>query len=284
MKKMFIFSLHIYILSFIACHKKTTHVTNPEFDNTPIVTSLTEVINEVSGITDSKANTGKFWAQEDSGNPPQLFLIQHDGKVVKKITLMGITNRDWEDLALIKDTIYLAETGDNHQLYNEYAIHLFAEPKQEMDTVKNIKTVKFRYPDGSHDAEALLVDPSTKDIFIITKRDVPSRIYKISAPYTNTVSTATFVDTLPFSSVVSAAISYDEKEIIIKTYSQLYHYTKNSTESIPQAIEKGSTTVPYEIEPQGEAVTFKLDHSGYLTLSEKGLFGGTPKIYFYKRN
>jgi hypothetical protein len=82
--------------------------------------------------------------------------------------------------------------------------------------------------------------------------------------------------------VVAASISYDQKEIIIKTYTGLNYYSKNSTENIYQAVSKTAETIPYVLEPQGEAVSFAKDNSGYFTLSEKG-FGSQVWLYYYKR-
>jgi hypothetical protein len=40
----------------------------------------------------------------------------------------------------------------------------------------------FQYPDGSRDAETLLLDPLTKDIYVISKREFEDiRVYR--APY-----------------------------------------------------------------------------------------------------
>ncbi len=55
---------------------------------------------EVSGIADSKTNPGYLWVQEDSGNPPNIELLQHDGTWLKTIHLANVVNRDWEDIVL----------------------------------------------------------------------------------------------------------------------------------------------------------------------------------------
>jgi hypothetical protein len=184
-------------------------------------------------------------------------------------------------MALVDGQIYIAETGDNSQVYPDYLFYKFPEPTQATDTVKNIETIRFTYPDGPHDAEAFLVDPVTKDIFIITKRDVPSRIYKLAFPYgaTNVVTPAGNLD---YAGVVSAALSPDGNEIIVKTYTDLYHYKKSSSQSIAQALQGDTTLIKYIAEPQGEAISFAADNSGFYTLSEKG-FASYVNLNFYKR-
>jgi hypothetical protein len=266
----------------ISCNKNGTGKgEGPLFDSTPVIKPLNPIINEISGIADSKLNTGYMWGQEDSGTPTQLYLINHDGTVLKTIFLKNTVNRDWEDMALVDGQVYIAETGDNSQVYPDYLFYKFPEPAQATDTVKDIETIRFTYPDGPHDAEAFLVDPVTKDIFIITKRDVPSRIYKLAFPY-GTANVVTPAGTLGYSGVVSAALSSDGKEIIVKTYTELFHYKRYSSQSITQALQGDSTLIKYVVEPQGEAISFAADNSGFYTVSEKG-FASYVNLNFYKR-
>lgn len=253
------------------------------FDSISTVVAVQPIIEEASGIADSKTNPGYLWVQEDSGNPTQLYLLKHNGTTQKKIYLSGISNRDWEDMALCGGDIYVGEIGDNNASYPDYAFYKFPEPTIAADTVRNVETVRFKYPDGSHDAEAFFVEPSTKNIYVITKRDSASLIYKLTAPLsTSSINTAELVGRLPYNGVVSAALSADEKEIIVKTYLALYYYTVAAGEKKEAALQKNYTKLPYTLEPQGEAVCFSAAGDGYFTLSEKG-FAITQQLYFYKR-
>ena len=259
-------------------------VDKPLFDSIPATVTVQPIIGEASGIADSKINAGFLWVEEDSGNPSQLSLLGHDGKLKKTVFLKGITNRDWEDIVLSGGDLYVGEIGDNNATYTDYAFYKFPEPSMNVDTVQNIEAIRFRYPDGSHDAEAFFVEPSTKNIYVITKRDNPSRIYKLTAPLsTSSMNTAEFVGLLPYNGVVSAALSADEKEIIVKTYIALCYYSVAAGEKKEAALQKSFTNLPYILEPQGEAVCFSAANNGYFTLSELG-FGSTQKLYFYKRN
>lgn len=253
------------------------------FDSIPTTVPVQPLIEETSGLADSKANAGYLWVEEDSGNPNQLYLLKHDGKVQKKVYLAGITNRDWEDVALAGTDLYVGEIGDNNAAYSDYAFYKFAEPTAAVDTVRNIETIRFRYPDGPHDAEAFFVEPSTGNIYIITKRDSLSLIYKLAAPLsTSAMNVAERVGQLPYNGVVSAALSSDEKELIVKTYLALYYYTVGTGEKKEAALQKSYAKLPYVLEPQGEAVCFSAANNGYFTLSEKG-FAAAVQLYFYKR-
>ena len=275
------FSLLSFFL-FTSCSKNNND-SGPEilFDSIPVSKPVIPVVVEISGIADSKINQGYIWAHEDSGTPSQVYLINHNGQVVKTMFLQNTSNRDWEDMALVDGQIYIGETGDNSQVYPDYLFYKFPEPSLMTDTIKNIETIRYSYPDGSHDAEAFIVDPATKDIFIITKRDNPSRIYKLSFPYAAT-NILTLAGSLDYSGVVSATISPDGGEIIIKTYTELFYYNRSSSETIAQALQDDKKLLKHVVEPQGEAICLAADHSGFYTLSEKG-FASFVNLNFYRR-
>ncbi len=275
-----------FLVSITSCQKPITdpNSTKPLFDSIPSATLVTPIINEASGIADSKKNSGYLWVEEDSGNPPQLTLLKHNGMVQKTVYLKGASNRDWEDIILSGGNLYVGDIGDNNATYPDYTFYIFTEPDLSVDTITSFQKIQFRYPDGSHDAEAFLVEPSTGSIYIITKRDNPSRVYKLTAPFSTTgINTVTLAGSLNYNGVVSAALSPDAKELILKTYFSLNYYSLASGEKLEDALQKAFTTIPYKIEPQGEAVCFAVNNSGYFTLSER-FMAPAVQLYFYKRN
>jgi len=279
----FVFNF-ICLISVAACQKRVTAKAQPGFNSKPDTVVVDPMVTEASGIADSKKNQGYLWVEEDGGNPAQLYLLSHKGSLYKKVFIKGSTNRDWEDMALSNGKIYIAETGDNAQGYTNYAFYVFPEPNRDADTVYNFEKISFRYPDGSHDAEAFLVEPSSGNIYVITKRDSLSGVYKLSAPFnTPNTQTAEFTGQLKFNGVTSAAISSDGKEIILKTYTSLFYYKLHDGETIESIFKKDAVKIPYELEPQGEAVCFASDNTGYFTLSEKG-FSSKQYLYFYKKD
>ncbi|WP_162426046.1 hypothetical protein [Pontibacter pudoricolor] len=265
----------------LSCEKDETSAEIPFFEPEPVSNLVVPAITEASGIADSKTNPGYLWVHEDGGNPAQLHLLEHNGQSATTVAIVGAVNRDWEDMALSGNDLYLADIGDNNEVYANYTIYKFQEPAAGVTKVTSYETIKFRYADGSHDAEAMLRDPESKDIYLFTKRESPSRIYKLHNPKTTGVNTAELVGTLNYSGVVSATMSADGKGIIVKTYSGLWYYTRAASETIEQALQKNSLALPYKLEPQGEAVTFSYKNKGYFTLSEKG-FTNTLNLYYYK--
>ena len=142
----------------------------------------------------------------------------------------------------------------------------------------------FQYPDGPHDAEAIVVDNNTKDIYIITKQDNPSRVYKLAYPQsTSAINTATLSGSLSFSGVTSAAVSPNGNEILVKTYTAIWQWKRNTSQTIEQSLAGTPVAITYQFEPQGEAICFKNDNTGFFTLSEKPSIIAAVNLNFYKR-
>jgi len=281
----------LLMVALTACNHDHDNGNTVGFVTTPQEYPVNDVkLIEASGIADSKANPGYLWVEQDSGNPPDLTLLQHNGTVLKSIHLANAVNRDWEDLVLApgpkpgKQYLYIAETGDNLLIHPDYAIYRLEEPVATTDTVQQVDKIAFFYPDGSHNAEAILVDADTKDIYIITKTDLKSRLFRLVYPYSTTVmNKAEELGSLPYNYAVSAAMSPGGKEMVVKTYDAIFHYQRTAGETMLQTLSKKPVNLPYQTEPQGEAIVFDNNDSGYYTLSEKAL-ASNVKLYFYKRN
>src|SRR5690606_18339368 len=115
-------------------------------------------IPEASGLADSKINSGYLWVLEDSGNPPVLYLLKHDGTLSDSVMIDGALNRDWEDMALAggpaagKNYLYIGDIGDNNAQYPDCTIYRFVEPLMGVGKVAEFDTIRFKYEDSAHDA------------------------------------------------------------------------------------------------------------------------------------
>jgi hypothetical protein len=265
-----------------SCFKRQEPVVVPVFDSIPQQNLLNASLTEISGIAASNKYPATNWGIEDSGNPPVVHLLSHQGSIIYSSYIKGATNRDWEAMAIAENDVFIAETGDNALQYSEYAIYKFPEPVNLGDTIFNAEKIRFVYPDGAHDCEAMFVDAATKDIYLITKNSNPSKIFRIAFPYSSGVQTAIAEGTLSFGGVVSADISQAQNEILVKTYTTVSYFKRNSGETILQALQKTPVRLAHMLEPQGEAVGFTRDNTGYYTISEKA-FANQVFVNFYKR-
>lgn len=245
---------------------------------------------EASGLAASLKTPGILYTHNDSGSKAIVYTLNYGGLMPAKILLKGVTNRDWEDIAVGKDPasgqscVYVGDIGDNNAKYPSVYVYRFAEPAL-VDTllqVDRIDRIEIAYEDGPRDAEALLVDPRNSDIYIISKRDEQAGVYLVAYPQSlNSVNTAKKIATLPYTWVTAADFSPNGKFILVKTYTNIFRYKRGSGMSLAAAFGRKYKTLPYKLEGQGEAVTYDHQGKGYFTLSER--VGDTPsELYYYK--
>jgi hypothetical protein len=284
------FVMLIGLLVMASCKLTNPSIFQAEFAE-PTVTPVTPgQIDEASGIADSRSMPGNVWINEDSGTPAQLTLLGYDGKIKGRVNVPSFQNRDWEEIAIGPgpksgvNYIYIGDIGDNNSQNTFSQIYRMSEPANLQSPITDIERINFRYPDGPRDAEAMFVDPQTKDIYIISKREDKVHLYSLPYPQNiNEVTVAKAFGEVPITFVTGAAISPDGAEILVRTYTQISYWKRDSGQSIADALQYGnSRLLPYRFEPQGEAVCFDKDGKGYFTISERAS-ASSVNLYYYAR-
>ena len=159
-------------------------------------------------------------------------------------------------------------------------MYRFAEPAVggapgQRAAVPDIDTLNLTYPDGPHDAEALMVDPVDGDLVIITKDWTlagSSGVYRapgdLADGSTSRVQRVATLTEPPATLVTAADVSPDGSIVAVRSY-----VTSGSTDGLrvsrcgPRSLaEPCRAPVPTEL--QGESLGFAADGTAYLTLSE----------------
>jgi hypothetical protein len=248
-------------------------------------------LEEASGLAASVANPGLLWTLNDNGNPPEVFLIDHHARIKLVCKLPNIRNRDWEDIAIGagpeegKNYVYVADIGDNEAQYDFKVIYRFVEPvlSQEKEIVITAyDTLAMRMPDGKRDAETILIDPLTHDLFIVSKRENQVSLYRSRYPFAHDTTTLEKVSTLRLTSIVAGSISTDGREVLLKNYGEVFYWKKSNNETLPELLAKEPIKLDYEREPQGEAIAWSRDGNEFYTLSES--LSRNASLIVYKRN
>jgi len=293
-------SLLLLLGSVTACWEKAPVTPGERSQNFQTVPERYPVapglVDEASGLADSRTISGYLWTHEDAGSPAELFLLSHDGKDVRRYALPGIRNIDWEDIAVGGGPekgvsyIYVADIGNNDAspAFGTHTIYRLPELKklEEGFVADKIAKIRFRYPDSTPDAETLLLDPITNDLFIVTKELEGARLYRLPNPQsTEGTMTAELIGNVPALLLATGGdISADGQEILIRNYTNIYYWKRKAGETIGQTLMREATKpVPYALEPQGEAVCFDREMKGYYTFSEKRNAAGVALQYFGRR-
>jgi hypothetical protein len=284
----------VFLLAVSCIKKKSVSGDSALFSKGKPLAELTErKLQEVSGLAASAYNNGFLWTHNDSGNPPEIYLVDEQLQIRLTCKLQGVKNRDWEEIAIgpgpdkNKSYLYVADIGDNNSRHNLKYIYRFEEPvlsaSQNAEIiVRDFDTIVFRLEDGSKDTEAIIIHPKTKDLYVLSKRERPVYLYKLKFPFSlKDTLTAEKVLPIPLTQIVSAAISPDGNEILMKNYDNIY-YWHTQGKPLTKVLKKEPHLLKYTEEPQGEAIAFNVGATGFYTLSEK-LQGEKTFLYFYQK-
>ena len=287
-------SIHLEILAQDVCAGPDSLVSLTTSTNFSLQRDTVGLIQqkEISGISPSIKYPGHFWAVNDSGNGAVLYLYALEDASLKALFILkGIPNTDWEDLSMLKNDqgegiLHIADFGDNKAKRKVYTIYQIPEPDIQQDNEKIQKLfvdperVRFTYSNGARDAEAFAIDPIDGTSYVFTKREEEIFYYSISITSSDSVLSISPIGNLPLSLVVAADFSADGHKFLLKTYTHIYLWTRDSpSEPFCEMISRQPELVPYQAEPQGESVCFM--GSDFITVSEER-FEIQPKLFRYR--
>lgn len=248
-------------------------------------------LNELSGIAASRRNPGVLYVHNDSGDAPRVFALNERAEVLGVCSLRGATNHDWEDIAVgpgpepNQPYLYIGDTGDNGAKRPEVVVYRVAEPKIDAGkpfgriTIGPVDAIHLTYPDGPRDAETLIVDPWTRDLYIVSKRELAPKAYRAAYPQSTTQPTKLEqVAVLPFGLFPTGGnVSPDGRRVVIRGMFGAALWDRPAGEPLWHAFLGKPRSLPVAPEPQGEAICFDLRGEGYFTISE----GKHPHLYYF---
>lgn len=239
-------------------------------------------LDEISGMAASRLNPGILWLHND-GNIRQVFAVTTSGDLAAQVRLpVGI--EDTEDVAIGPgpmagaDFLYLGDIGDNERRRREVRVVRFAEPKLPVSGngqihLQEAEVFRLIYPDGPHNAEALIVDPVSGDLFIVTKEKHQARLFACSADRLDESDLVTLdlAGTLDIDEISGGAIAPDGRRIILRREDQGWLWNRRSGQSVAAAVQL--TPQPVQVRgprqgPNGESVSFSPEGRSYYTVSE----------------
>ncbi|MDG4868093.1 hypothetical protein P8631_08775 [Guyparkeria sp. 1SP6A2] len=288
----------------------------------PSELELPSAVDEASGLAQSLRHPGWLWTHNDNindpGSPqrvtPYLYAISTQGDRRVSLELQGVTQRDWEsvDAARIdgRDTLIVADSGDNRDSWRDYVLWFVPEPGS-LDSRKTLRVgpdtlLRYRYPDGSADTEAMVFDHHSDQILLLTKREDPPRLYGLpldarvrvdmSAERSNRerleaapVTQASLIGTMsrlpptdPINWLLSPltgsqtnrptgmALSSDGTLLAVLTYSSLYFFHRPTGASWDAAIKRIAASRSLPRIDQWEGIAFSADDQQLYVVREGG--------------
>jgi len=251
-------------------------------------------LHEISGIGHSRHNPGVLWVHNDTstGTPRQLHALDETGALLGEFPFDN-DHGDWEDMAVGTDVtgapiLYVGSFGNNSFDRTFLSILIVDEPVvplgHRIDAELPFREMEFEYPSGSYNSEALMFDPQTGALLVLTKSGSGrSHLFSAAAPHDEDVVELEELAIIDFGgpplsggTVTGASISPLGDQIVVRTYAETaYVFLRDASFPLVDALTT-STPCPIDLrgESQGEAIDFSLDGGALITISE----GHTPPV------
>ncbi len=249
------------------------------------VGSLHEDIEECSGI--AKVPSGHIAMINDSGNRPDLFFTDEDGKIVKRQCLAEVSNIDWEEVSYAEGYIYIGDFGNNRNKRKDLVIYKYTI--SETDSTTYYSEIHFKYADQkefapddermNYDLEAMVV--YNDSIFLFTKnRTEPftGYTYQYGMPARGGHYNLTRLDSFKTGTegkwdywwISAATLSPNKKTLVLLGYDKMWTFENFKGSHF---LRGKSTTYQFEALSQKEGITF-LDDNHLMITDERNRYGG----------
>ncbi|MFG2054556.1 hypothetical protein ACGFI9_11065 [Micromonospora sp. NPDC048930] len=233
-------------------------------------------LTEISGM--AATDTGFVVVNDgaDEASRRRIFFLDSHCRVVRALRYPS-RPRDTEDLAVAPDgTIWIADIGDNDRSRDTVAV--WKLPRGGDRPVLH----RLSYPDGPHDAEALLLTGDGRPL-IVTKQGGAAGIYtptgdpvpgatvpmvrrgEVELPGTDTSNPFGF---LGRAVVTGGAVDRDGRRVVLRTYADAFEFDVPDGDVIAALTTGRPRVIPLPDEPQGESIAYAPDGRFLLTVSE----------------
>jgi hypothetical protein len=217
-----------------------------------------EAVFESSGLVDIGP---VVYTTNDSGDDAVLYGFDTgSGRLVSSTTYADKVE-DVEALAPGRDgTVWAGDIGDNRLHRDSITVYAVTPRPGRQD--RPAKAYDLTYPDGPHNAEALLVGPDDGRVFVVTKSPFGGTVY--AAP--RTLAAAGRPNPLTVFARVRGLVTDgtffpDGKRVLLRTYGTASAYT------FPGFAPLGTVRLPSQ--PQGEGISVAQD--GRVLVSSEGV-------------
>jgi len=253
-------------------------------------------IHESSGLCLSASDPDVFWTHNDSGGEPCVFAIDRSGNTRAKVRIPNAANFDWEDITRGKDAqgvsqLFIGDIGDNFKVRFSIQVYQITEPAIAPSGTAIKETIsaapliwRGHYPDGKHNAESLLVHPTTRRLYIITKSDdgkcalyaFPEKLQTGKSMTLEKIAPLTFpplirIGKRPQDNCMTTAADFspDGSRLVVATYSSLYEWKLPKKSSLVEALKQPPVRIQPDLFPQVEGACYDADGQTIWLTSER---------------
>ena len=179
--------------------------------------------------------------------------------------IRGSRARDYEAIASGTDArgrsvIWLGDIGDNLDSWPYVEVLRILEPAALKSQTVSARTLRVTYPDRPHNAETLLANPGSPQLWIVTKQLAHGSLYSLPNPpkRVNKASLIQVEDGL----ITDGAVSPQGDRYVLRDYFQATVYS-----GLPPGRAQMTFDLPGQF--QGEAITWTADGKALLIAGER---------------
>jgi hypothetical protein len=267
-----------------------------DFGKLKIVASLPAALQEISGI-EKVPGSDLIWAVSDSQNSPALYGFNPSTEEIDKtITLNGIENKDWEDVAIdAQGGVYIGDFGNNNNQREQLEIYKVSSLKATAEELI-VYTTTFEYEDQvrfppkkkdrNFDVESFI--HLNNHFYLFTRNrsisfDGTVKLYKVPAipgeHIAKLIGSYKMCDDKDNCQITAATIDFKSGTIVLLSYSKIWllkDYTNDDFFS-------GSIReINLGHHSQKESVCFKNANTLYIADEQNGILGGN--VYEFRLN
>ena len=225
-------------------------------------------LDEISGITYSQRHQDVLYLHNDSSGGPRIYAVDATTcDVIATLTVAGIEARDLEAIGSGRDAkgrpvLWLGDLGDNLDSWPEVRLHRVREPKRLRDRTLTPRTYRVTYPDRPHNAEALLADPDSSRVWVVTKQAASGTVYALprGADRDRVIVLEPVGKAGAF--VTDGSVSPDGSRFALRDY-----VDAEVRRGLPPGSDPQTVYLPLQL--QGEALTWTADGSALLVAGER---------------
>lgn len=241
-------------------------------------------LDSVSGMAASRRDPDAYWLHEDRRGGRDLVAVDSDGDTIGEYDLDDDLD-DFEDIEAAVDPesgvpyLFLGDIGDNNGNRDEIAVWLVEEPDPRDEGDVEPIELELTYPDEPHNAETLIVDPFTFDLYILTKEPSDdANVFVKRAPHEEGSFELEEVGS-PWTldlTATSGDASPDGSRVVVRDYSDAKLFFRDGYLPFEDTFDEDGCNITLHPEEQGEAIAFTADGEGIVTTSE----GAAQPLYY----
>jgi hypothetical protein len=269
----------------------------PEHGPTVVGDFGVDAVPEASGLGASRRIPGVLYILDDGPGTSEIWVVRPGSAPLGAMQIAGLRGRDTESLTVAacgSDSeqwcVYVGDIGDNPRVRETVQVWRLPEPDLSAGIPEQpfaADAITLRYPDGPHDAEALLVDGAGVPHLVTKDAGVgadgrpglgAARLY--AAPgFADGVMSDLGAVPLPapaeplaaaFVGVVVTGGDALPGRVLLRTYDHIVELTAPSADApLADMAAWPARELPSPREPQGEAVAYAADGCGLYTVGEQ---------------